>query len=179
MHIVNGFLFFKNYKGFIKSNICKETILTVKLFIMKNIKLYQVNCNLLFEKDEEIVGFSPKNKNLHQFIPSLEKAIEIYEGINPSQFDKKEVLRAEYRGLGNTYTKYILMVEMPLKLYNFCSFEDNGEKCTEEKRLEYINEMVWDMSVNWQFSNIKDVDFDIDWKTMTFSEFRDYKLQTA
>lgn len=56
---------------------------------MKTIKLYQVGCTLLFNNEEEIVDFAPKNDQLFYFQPDLEKAIEIYEGINPSQFDKK------------------------------------------------------------------------------------------
>jgi len=146
---------------------------------MKTIKLYQVNCNLLFNNEEEIPDFTPKNNDLFIFQPSLEKALEIYESINPSQFDKKEVLTAKVKGFGNTYTKYILVVEMPLKLYNFCHFEDNGEQCTEEKTIEYLNDAVWDEKVNWKLPNIKDVIFDIDWQSMTFSYFRNYELKTA
>lgn len=146
---------------------------------MKTIKLYQVNCTLLFNNEEEIVDFAPNFENSFTFQPSLEKAVEIYENINPSQFDKKDILRAKYKGFGNTYTKYILVVEMPLELYNSCMFEDNGEKCTEEKRLEYINEMVWHEDVNWKFDNLLGVIFDIDWLKMEFENLRNFKLKTA
>ena len=146
---------------------------------MKTIKLYQVNCNLLFDNNEEIVDFAPNKKGLFQFQPSLNKALEVYNSICPEDFDKKEVLRANIKGFGSTYTKYILYVEMPLKLYNKCFFEDDGTQATEEKTLEYLNEMVWHEKVNWQLPNIKDVDFDINWHTMEFSEFRPYELKTA
>ena len=142
---------------------------------METIKLYQVACALFFKNEEYIIDFAPTNDELFYFQPDLEKAIEIYDGINHSQFDKKEVLRAKYRGFGNTYSKYILVVEMPLKIYNSCSFEDNGEKCTEEKRLEYINEMVWHEDVNWKFDNLKEKFFDIDWITMSFQNFRNFE----
>lgn len=67
-------------------------------------------------------------------------------------------------------------MEMPIKIYNSCAFEDNGEKCTEEKRLEYVNEMVWHEKVNWKLPNLKETVFEIDWMTMTFSGFREYKF---
>ena len=39
--------------------------------------------------------------------------------------------------------------------------------------------MVWHEKVNWKLPNIQDVDFDIDWQSMQFSELRPYKLKTA
>jgi hypothetical protein len=146
---------------------------------MKTIKLYQVNCNLLFNNDEEIVDFAPNFENSFTFQPSLQKAIEIYDGINKSDFDKKTIMKAKLKGFGSTYTKYILVVEMPLKLYKECGFEDNNELCTPEQFNIYLNEMVWHESVNWKLPNIKDCVFDINWHTMEFSEFRDYELKTA
>lgn len=146
---------------------------------MKTIKLYQVNCNLLFNNDEEIPDFTFNIENTCIFQPSLEKAIEIYDGITHDKFDKKEILKAKYRGFGNTYTKYILVIEMPLKLYRKCFLEDNGELCTPEKNIEYINEMVWHNKVNWNFENLKDIVFEIDWITMTFQNIRNYELKTA
>lgn len=146
---------------------------------MKNIKLYQVNCNLLFNNEEEIPDFAPNKEGLFQFQPSLNKALEVYNSICPEDFDKKEVLRAIINGFGSTYTKYILYVEMPLKLYNKCFFEDDGTQATEEKTLEYLNEMVWHEKVNWQLPNIFDVDFDINWHTMEFSEFRPHQSINA
>jgi hypothetical protein len=153
--------------------------LNLKIKIMKTIKLYHVGCTLLFNNDEEIIDYAPKNDELFYFQENIEKAIEIYEGINPFQFDKKEILRARLNGFGNTYNKYILVVEMPLKLYNSCSFEDEGEKCTEEKRIEYINEMVWHEDVKWKFDNLKETVFDIDWIGMEFKNFRNYEPLTA
>ena len=146
---------------------------------MKTIKLYQVNCNLLFNNDEEISDFAPNKKGLFQFQPSLKKALDIYNSICSEDFDKKEVLRAKIKGFGSTYTKYILYVEMPLKLYVKCLFEDDGTQATEEKTIEYLNDMVWHEKVNWKLPNIQDVDFDIDWQSMQFSELRPYKLKTA
>ena len=142
---------------------------------MKTIKLYQVNCTLLFNNEEEIVDFAPKNDNLFYFQPSLEKAVEIYEGITPCQFSKKEVLKAKYRGFGNTYNKYILVVEMPLKLYKSCFIEDNGEKATKKQASIYVNEMVWHESVNWQLPNLLETVFDIEWIGLEFKNFRPYE----
>ncbi len=38
---------------------------------METIKLYQVNCNLLFNNDEEISDSAPNKKGLFQFQPLL------------------------------------------------------------------------------------------------------------
>jgi hypothetical protein len=107
----------------------------------KTIELYHVTCGLYAQKSL----FSPFANNTGDFLVSKEKAYEIYNGINGDSFDKKEILLQRAKG-HTTYNKTMIVVKMPISIYeDFCLTFD-GEPVSEEEQQEHINNMAWDES---------------------------------
>lgn len=116
------------------------------------IMLYSCNCGVIVGDDCDLVANIDFN-----WYADKEKVLSIYETITAQSFDKKEVFKWRLRGY-NQYNKYILQVAMPISLYNELMLDDN---VSEDEKQGYLNDLVFDSSVNWQFENVKDELFEI------------------
>ena len=123
----------------------------------KYIRLYHVSCGLYVDKSL----FSPFAEKTGDYIRSKKKALEIYENISPSDFDRKELFLAKMKGM-NTYNKTLFYVDVPFNLYQkYCVKDEFGRELTDDQKQEWLNEIVW--FEGCKFSNpIKDDIFDID-----------------
>lgn len=118
----------------------------------KTVMLYSVMCGLYVDQSL----FSPFPNVNGNYTPDLSLAKERYKNISIEDFDKKEVLLARMKG-HKTYNKYIIQVEVPVKIFNRAMRDElvNGYDGA-------INECVWEDKVNWKFDNVLDEVFEIE-----------------